>query len=169
VPGCSGTGCLLPLLARVAQMCTKSGAGACFGGAMGSRAAPSTPWGEQRRACRWATLALGAEHAQGGQHPTVTQQPAWPPAAAGWKRGGHPQWSTEVVGESGGRGEGKVFDRKSNVFTSLGESSPRALFHEHLHGHGEEGLLAQRALGMVPFGLQQSGREESSGGWGGGY
>lgn len=54
-----------------------------------------------------------------------------------------------------------MINQKSNVFTSLWESSPHALFHERLRSLGEEGLLAQRALGRVPFGLRQSGRERS--------
>lgn len=78
--------------------------------------------------------------------------------------GGHKQWSRETVGELGGGGEGKVINQKS-VFTSLWESSPYALFHEQLRSCGEEGLLAQRALGAVPFGLRQSGRGEAGGGY----
>lgn len=61
-----------------------------------------------------------------------------------------------------------MINQKSKVFTSLWESSPHALFRERLRSRGDEGLLAPRALGTVPFGLRQSGRKESCGGWGGG-
>lgn len=54
-----------------------------------------------------------------------------------------------------------MIDQKASVLPSLRESSPRALLPERLRSRGEEGRLAQRAPGTVPFGLRQSGRDGS--------